>query len=212
MAWKIPPWLFNLDLWQVLPHLWIWFSQHLPFPQGMYEVLAYEATLELKDSQGQFAEYRKHQKVRFLQDNIIAYQDQAWGQGDIFFQYSCSPGKPVDRYLEGDRYRVLISLRETKNKGDVETFHIERTVRNGFTQPVEYFQTKIDHTTRQLQVGVIFPAKRLPKRVVLVEHRRNITRPLSPTHQELLPDGRMQVSWQTSRPRLHEMYSLKWEW
>jgi len=46
---------------------------------GMYEVLEYESTLELKDRAGKRATFKKREKVRYLQDNIIAYQDQAWG-------------------------------------------------------------------------------------------------------------------------------------
>src|SRR5689334_2807497 len=46
--------------------------------QGMYEVLEYEAQLELLDLKGKKAVYSKRQRVRFLQDHIIAYQDQAW--------------------------------------------------------------------------------------------------------------------------------------
>ena len=49
--------------------------------EGMYEVLEYVSTLELKDNKGKQALFRKREKVRYLQDNIIAYQDQAWGDG-----------------------------------------------------------------------------------------------------------------------------------
>ena len=41
--------------------------------EGMYEVLDYETTLELLDRQGKNAIVNKRQKVRYLQDNIIAY-------------------------------------------------------------------------------------------------------------------------------------------
>jgi len=51
--------------------------------KGMYEVLAYESTLELKDRGGKRATFRKREKVRYLQDNVIAYQYQAWGDGEI---------------------------------------------------------------------------------------------------------------------------------
>ena len=47
--------------------------------EGMYEVLSYETTLELKDKQGTNAQFSKRQKVKYLQNNIIAYQDHAWG-------------------------------------------------------------------------------------------------------------------------------------
>ena len=45
--------------------------------EGMYEVLEYESTLELHDREGKKASYKKRQKVRYLQNNIIAFEDQA---------------------------------------------------------------------------------------------------------------------------------------
>lgn len=51
--------------------------------EGMYEVLEYESTLELQDRHGKRAIFRKREKVRYLQNNIIAYQDQAWADGEI---------------------------------------------------------------------------------------------------------------------------------
>src|SRR5258708_431539 len=47
--------------------------------EGMYQVLEHEAVLDLKDMKGKKAVYTKRQKVRFLQDNIIAYQDEVSG-------------------------------------------------------------------------------------------------------------------------------------
>ena len=43
--------------------------------RGMYEVLEYESTLELMDSRGKRATFAKKEKVCYLQDNTIAYQD-----------------------------------------------------------------------------------------------------------------------------------------
>ena len=65
---------------------------HPRSPTGMYEVLEYESTLELLDAKGQRATFHKREKVRYLQDNVIAYQDQAWGDGEILLQYRCTPG------------------------------------------------------------------------------------------------------------------------
>jgi hypothetical protein len=41
--------------------------------------------------------------VRYLQDNMIAYQDQAWGDGEILVDYRRIPGTPVDRYRSGHK-------------------------------------------------------------------------------------------------------------
>jgi hypothetical protein len=53
---------------------------------------------------------------------VIAFEDYAWGDGDVLAEYKCSPGFEADRYLEGDRWNILISLRETKHRGDVQDF------------------------------------------------------------------------------------------
>jgi len=82
---------------------------------GVYEVLSYESTLELKDRGGKSATFKKCEKVRYLQDNIIAYQDQVWGDGEILLDYSCTPGTLVDRYRSGYKTYVLISRREARD-------------------------------------------------------------------------------------------------
>jgi hypothetical protein len=51
--------------------------------QGMYEILDYDSTLDLKDAQGKTAVFNRHQRVKFLQDHIIAFQEHAWGDGKI---------------------------------------------------------------------------------------------------------------------------------
>jgi hypothetical protein len=180
--------------------------------EGMYEVLEYEARLELFDSRGEKAILRKREKVRYLQDNIIAYQDKAWGDGQIFADYQCSPGVEVDRYREGHRFQILISLRETKHRNDVDEFHIERTVKNGFTKTTEDFHIEIDHITRKLTLSVVFPHKRFPKQVSLIEQNATRTTPLTAQDRIMLPDGREQFSWTTNKPKLFEAYILRWEW
>ncbi|MFC1959362.1 hypothetical protein ACFLYO_01510 [Chloroflexota bacterium] len=181
-------------------------------PEGIYEVLDYQSTLELKDSKGKRAVFYKQQRVRFLQDNIIAYQDKAWGDGEIFADYKCAPGVAVDRYREGHRWRTLISLRETKNRRDVEEFHIERSIRDGFTKSVEEFQVDIDHVTRKLTLSVAFPRTRMPEEVSLIEQNADRTTDLGPYHRRVLPNGGVKMVWQTNSPRLFESYILRWKW
>jgi len=132
--------------------------------------------------------------------------------GEIFADYQCSPGVAVDRYREGHRFRILISLRSTRNRDDVDEFRIERTIRRGFTKPIEDFQIDIDHTTRRFSISVVFPRKRAPKRVFLIERNATRTTPLSSEHQLMLPDGRQQWTWSTEKARLFEGYILRWEW
>lgn len=180
--------------------------------EGMYEILEYDSVLELRDDQGHEAILKRRQEVRFLQDNIIAYEDQAWGEGDIFADYKCSPGIPVDRYQDGFKWKVLISLREAKQRGDMTVFHLQRTIRDGFIRPHEWFQTETPHRTKRLRISVVFPHERYCQRAVLVERNRNRATELRPSAFSRLADGRQMLSWETRRPCINELYTIKWQW
>ena len=125
--------------------------------------------IDVKDFDGKKAIVKKRQKVRYLQNNIISYQDQAWGDGKIFVNYRCSPGAKVDQYRVGHKDVILISLRSRKSKGDTDEFHIEWVHQNGFKMPVEQWGTEINHRTKRLKIQIIFPKNRPPQQLYLVE-------------------------------------------
>ena len=177
---------------------------------GMYEVLEYESTLELKDRAGKRAAFKKREKVRYLQDNVIAYQDQAWGDGEILLNYRCTPGTPVDQYRSGYKTHILISRREVKNKGDVDQFNIEWCIRQGFLTRTEHLETHVQHKTRHLKMNVVFPKTRHPKHTTLIEGNHQRSHNLGQSTR--LPDGRWLVAWETRHPRLYEYYTIQWEW
>jgi len=190
------PWL------RVLEEAWEILRRVVPRqPTGIYEVLEYESTLELKDPEGKNAIFNKRESVRYLQDNIIAYQDQAWGDGEILLDYRCSPGTPVDQYRTGHKTYILISRREVKNKGDVDEFNIQWSIQRSFLQRTGYWETHVTHQTRYLKVSVIFPKSRPPRLATLIESNRQRSHTLAKS-TEVLPDGRWLVTWETYRPRL----------
>jgi hypothetical protein len=180
--------------------------------EGMYEILDYDTTLELLDPKGKLATLKKRQRVRFLQNNVIAFQDYAWGDGQIFADYRCSPGVEVDRYQEGDRWNILISLRETKNSGDIVDFYIERTVRSSFTKAEEWRQVEIRHKTKRLKISIVFPRERHCQRAVLLRRSQPGTTILGPEHFTKLPDGRQMLTWEAKRIGRFEIYTIRWRW
>lgn len=182
------------------------------FQSGLYEILEYESVLELGEPQGESARFRKRLRVKFLQDHVIAFQDYAWGDGEALLNYRCSPGMVVDRYREGTRWNVLISLRETKQAGDVEEFHIERTLRGSFVASEAWWETSLEHKTHRLKVSVIFPKKRPPHTVVLLERNKKRTTSLDSNSISNLPDGRQLLTWETDEVKRFETYSIKWQW
>lgn len=180
--------------------------------EGIYEVMNYEMQLVLHDTKGKNATYRKQQEVRYLQNNVIAYHDQAWGDGKILKAFRCSPGKSVDRYRLGHRTLTLISLRKIRNRGDKENIIIEWDMKSTFTRKVEEWTTSVSHRTKKLKINVIFPLNRPPLKMSMVEVNRGIETSLGQDHLTQLPDGRWQVSWKMNKPHLYEDYTMRWEW
>jgi len=211
---KLIVFLMDLPWSNMLAHLWDLGKRVMGklVNPGMYEVLEYESILELIDEKGKHARFHKRQKVRYLQDNIIAYQDQAWGDGEILLDYRCSPGMAVDCYRPGLKTFILISLREVKHEGDIDEFNIEWGIRDGFLRSEELWETEINHPTNHLEMKLVFPKTRTPRRVSVLEGNRRRSTLLDSDAQRELPDGRWQVSWEIKRPRLHEHYIIKWYW
>jgi len=204
---KLPGLEILLELWLVGKKAWKRYINNC-----MYEVLAYEATLELLSRSGKKATFKKHKKIRYLQNNTIAYRDHAWGDGEILLNYRTNRGKAVDRYRTGYKTYVLLSLREVKNRGDFDEFNIQWDIHNGFLTDDGYWSTDVGHRTKRLKINVIFPKSRPPKRLTIEESNRKRTRILGRDAQLQLSDGRWRVSWETSKPKLYEIYVLRWIW
>jgi hypothetical protein len=191
------------DLYQIGKQWW-------PGNTDIYEILDYEASVELLDPSGEKAIFRKRQKVKFLQNNIIAFEDYAWGDGNILAAYKCSPGVVVDKYQEGDRWNILISLRETKSKGDIEEFYIERMEHGTFMQREEWLQTEIRRRTRHLSMSIVFPQERRCQRAIVQQRTHNRVIELGSEHLHSLPDGRQRLYWETNQVRPYEVYTMRW--
>ena len=196
-----------LDAWDVLGRWWT--EKHY---RGMYEILDYDATLELLNPKGEEAILTRREVIRFLQDNVVAIHDHAWGDGQIFAGYRCQPGVPVDFYEDGSKHNILISLRETKNAGNVLELWIERRIRDGFTDAEEWLETEVDHLMKKLRLSIIFPQTRPCRRATLSRRSRSEVVTLAQNHLALLPDGRQKLTWCTRTPKLHDRYTIKWVW
>jgi hypothetical protein len=180
--------------------------------EGIYEVLDYECQIELKDKSGKLATIKKREKIRYLQDYISSFQDRAWGDGNVFLNYQCSPGIPVDEFRLGHYTCKLISLREFRNKGDLDEFSMEWDMRDGFLKPTGFWGTNMRYRTKNVTIKVIFPKGRPPLQTSITESNLQRTRSLGPESQKLLKDGRTMIIWENPIPRLYENYVLKWEW
>jgi hypothetical protein len=163
---------------------------------GMYEILDYDSTLTIKDAKGKRARLERREHIKLLQDNVVAIHDHAWGDGELFAAYRCRPGTAVDFYQDGSKWNVLISLRETKNRGDALDFRVEREIKDGLTQRSEWLETEVDHLMRRLCLSIIFPQARRCRRAVLVRRTTSQTLPLGEKHFAYLGDGCQKLTWE----------------
>ncbi|MCB9112234.1 MAG: hypothetical protein H6634_13405 [Anaerolineales bacterium] len=180
--------------------------------EGVYEVIEYDSTLELHDSHGKEATFTKRKKIRYLQNDIIAYQDYGWGDGEQFVDYQAKPGVPVDRYKIGYKTYILISLRDVKNRGDTDEFNIQWKIKNGFLKPDGFWETDVSSRTRRLRMSVVFPKGRPPRNVRLVENNIRKTTNLGSDTVQRTANGHWKITWEKYKPRLFEHYIIRWDW
>jgi hypothetical protein len=179
---------------------------------GMYEVLDYESTLEILDPRGMVAKFNKTEKVRFLQDNVIALQDQLWGVNKKIFDYKCSPGIPVDFYASGHKTAVVVSLRNIYSTKDELNLNMQWYLKGEPLGKTGSWGTHINRYTRKITLNICFPAKRPPIKVWINEGNKKKIMELGKESITQMPDKQWQLSWEKKNPRLYETYTMKWEW
>ena len=179
---------------------------------GMYDVLNYESTLEIIDPRGMVGKFQKCERVRFLQDNVIAIQDQVWGFNKDIFDYKCSPGVPVDFHEVGHKTLIVISLREVRSKNDEIDLNMQWYLKGNSIEKTGTWETYINQSTNQLNLSIIFPVERPPIRVWINEGNRKRSLDLDKNYLLRLPNNQWKISWEKKNPRIFETYSLNWEW
>ena len=179
---------------------------------GMYEVLDYKSTLEIMDPRGMVAKFQKKEKVRFLQDNVIAIQDQLWGIKKNIYGYKCAPGLPVDYYESGHKTSVVISLRNIYSSKDELDLNMLWYLKGEPLGKVGSWGTHINKYTHKITLNIGFPAERPPINVWICEENKKRITELGKKSLTQLPDKRWNISWEKKNPEMFESYTMKWEW
>ena len=178
----------------------------------MYEVLDYQSTLEILDPRGMVAKFNKTEKVRFLQDNVIAIQDNLWGVKKNIYAYKCAPGLPVDFYASGHKTTVVISLRNVYSSKDELDLNMQWYLKGERIGREGSWGTHINRYTRKITLNIRFPAERPPIKVWINEGNKKRITELGNESIAQLPDRQWQITWEKKNPRLFETYTMKWEW
>jgi len=178
---------------------------------GLYEAISDESEWDIHDASGTEAVLTRTRRLHFLQNGVFAIRDYAWGDGDVLADYQCSPGVRVDTYRAAGKQNIVISLRETKKRGDTETYVITRRMKDMFPAESEWVATEIVLPTQMMVITVRFPADRPPSGAWLrcsvdPDHKRS-TLPI-----EGSPDGRQRIEARVAKPKLRETYTVWWDW
>lgn len=175
-----------------------------------YEVLSYEATLELLDAEGREAVYVRKQRLRFLEDRVTAIDDYGWGNGIAFASHYAYPGRFVDRRIEGSRLRSTVELSRAYDAGEELTFSVERLIKNGFASESEWWlEAELYHRARRVWLTVVLPESREVKSAKLVRPGISEALTIAPSK---LPDGRQTLTHKDRRPVQGARYTLLWDW
>lgn len=182
------------------------------FYGGIYEVLNHENIWELDDVHGSQVTHTKNMQVKFIQNNVIAIEDFIWGDGVFMKDYSCTPGHVADTYKSGSRTNVLISIRDVKNKGDIENFEFKRKIVDGFKSSSEWVEIMPIYRTRKLNIKVVFPIGRPCKRATLTTNANGAAKPIQRSEIESQPDGRQAINLVFENPKIREVFTIRWDW
>lgn len=206
------PWLLSTDFLNFVVMLSKLLRPHLAGvfkPSALYDVLNFEATIEVKDSRGYQAVYSKKQRLRFLKDNVSTVYDYGWGTGNAFASHRVEPGHIVERKQIGPRYRSLVMLPEPQHKGDELTLSVRRLIKDKFTGKGNWLEGEVYNKMQRMRLSVILPASRPVTRAWLVQRRQPTESLVS---AKPISGHRQRLASTITNPKIGDMYTLVWDW
>jgi TIR domain/Tetratricopeptide repeat len=148
-----------------------------------YEIVEQDHEWDLVRPDGSLVLHRKRLRVRYL-NQAISVVDFAWGDGNLFAEYSCEPGRVVDQFVTDDRKLwVLISLGDVRRRGDEEVLTFRRAITDGFTNPKEWIEAD-SLEGKHVSLKVVFPKGRPPEHVEVTRDRPSPLGPRGRTQRE----------------------------
>ena len=175
-----------------------------------YEVLDSRMVWEIHATDGSKCSFSRQNEIRFLQNEVMVLSDRVWPANADIKDFKYFPGEVVDSFIDGDNRQFIISLRESKNRGETMRVESSRSVYDSFLAPSEWVAMDVSRPTGSLTMTVVLPDGRPPTKA-WGKVRSNAARhhPLVPTMRS---DKRTQLERFIKRPRRGEAYYICWEW
>lgn len=180
-----------------------------------YEILGQEHEWDLVRPDGSFVIHRKQLHVRYL-NRAISVVDFAWGDGNLFAEYSCRPGRVVDRFIVNDQLWVLISLGGLRQRGEVETLEFKRAITDGFVGQTEWVQ--LQELEGRVSIRLVFPKERGPEGVEIIRRGRSRFGRITERRTAVAPaqldsvSERQVLTVKHQRPSRNTSLVVRWKW
>lgn len=122
-----------------------------------YENLSYDAHLEIKDTAGRVAVFRRTQRIRVLGDDLPFYLDRMWGDGVLTDSYAVGGGRVYDAARLRDGVGVFLTFPRRLRRGDIFEFTTSRRIVGAFSDDHSYWDLTMNAPTRLLTLRVSAP-------------------------------------------------------
>lgn len=97
-----------------------------------YETIWFHGRLEILDREGRVAIFRRHQRIRFLEDGVAEFIDRVWGDGVLFAGYEVRSMSLVEAIPTRKGYAVLLALPRAFVRGETFDVVTERRIVGAF--------------------------------------------------------------------------------
>lgn len=181
-----------------------------------YEIIEQDHEWDLARPDGSLAIHRKKLRLRYL-NQAMSVVDFAWGDGNLFEEYSCDPGRVVDRFTADGQLWVLISLGGLRQPGQEETLTFQRAISDGFLGMSEWIEADLLEAKR-VSLKVVFPQGRSPESVEVVRRGHTLLgRPIE--RLEALPPSELEevaerqvLSIESRSSASSRTLKIRWTW
>ena len=179
------------------------------WPAMAYETLWLELVLDLRDGRGERAVLMRRQRIRFHAGAAVV-RELVWGEGEQLTRYTAQGARRLAVRPEGSRRAVLLDPDRRPMRGEEVTITSRRIIRDGFRGADEYCEAFLERPTGRVDLTVVFPPARPPKRAQLVLATTEAVLRTVPPHYRA--DGRAMLRCRLRRPDPAATYSLRWSW
>ena len=168
------------------------------YDQHQYETLKYSGRLEILDPTGRVALFKRHQRVRFLEDNVGVLYDRVWGLGVLFATYVVRDARILEPIRTPKGYVVPLALSRPFRKGETFDLVTQRKIVGAFVKE-SYWDSAMHAPTDLLEMTVV-SARRLSRPEIIAPPRGDFDATASSNVVKMRVRG----------PALYDTYKLSW--